>query len=108
MNQRSNRFHQRGGGVLDMDAYAKLSEPSKAHMPRTLDETRSAVKELAARGLGDYDIASATGLSVEGVRRLLGEHSENEAMEGPSDRGAEAAVSGHTRTTTTTREPHDG
>jgi hypothetical protein len=34
---------------------------------------RAAIHELRSRGLGDYDIATATGLSVEYVRRVLGE-----------------------------------
>lgn len=41
--------------------------------PQTRDEMRIAVHELASRGWTDYGIAQATELSVEQVRRLLGE-----------------------------------
>ncbi len=98
MTQRFRRNHQRlGGGTLDMAAYAKLSAAATAHAPRTIDETRAAVRELNARGLGDYDIARATGLSVEGVRRLLGERAAGKPEQGPDDRGPRSATGGDTR-----------
>jgi hypothetical protein len=55
------------GGVLDYAALARLNRP------RTADEVRVAVHELAARGMGDYEIASACELAVEQVRRILAE-----------------------------------
>lgn len=54
------------GGVLDLDALARL------HAPKTSDELRVACHELRTRGYSDHDIAAATRLSVEAVRRLLG------------------------------------
>ncbi len=54
-------------GVLDLEALARL------HAPRTSDELRAACHELRGRGYSDHGIAAATGLSVEAVRRLLGE-----------------------------------
>ena len=55
------------GGPLD---YARLA---RLNRPRTADEVRVAVHELAARGMGDYEIARACELAVEQVRRILGE-----------------------------------
>lgn len=43
------------------------------HRPQTQDEMRAAVCEMAARGMTDHTIAQASGLSVEMVRRMLGE-----------------------------------
>jgi orotate phosphoribosyltransferase-like protein len=43
------------------------------HRPQTIDEMRCACHELASRGYTDGAIASATGLSTEAVRRLIGE-----------------------------------
>jgi uncharacterized protein YoaH (UPF0181 family) len=40
----------------------------------THDEQRQAIRRLAADGMSDYGIASATRLSVEQIRRLLAEH----------------------------------
>lgn len=37
------------------------------------DEQRSAIARLATGGMSDYGIASATGLAVEMVRKILGE-----------------------------------
>lgn len=36
-------------------------------------EQRAAIKRLAAAGLGDYEIASATRLEVSFVRKIIGE-----------------------------------
>jgi hypothetical protein len=47
-----------------------------AHRPRTRDEIRVAIHEMRARGLGDHEIAQATGHAVEQVRRLIGERRE--------------------------------
>lgn len=58
------------GGPLDYSVLAALNRP------RTRDEMRIAVHELAARGMDDYTIAAATGLAVEMVRRMLGERRE--------------------------------
>jgi hypothetical protein len=46
---------------------------------RALDVTAQAevIRRLAASGMGDYTIASATRLSVEFVRRILAEHASN-------------------------------
>lgn len=43
------------------------------HRPKHSDEMRAAVFELRSRGMCEHDIARATDLSVEAVRRLLGE-----------------------------------
>lgn len=58
------------GGTLGMRELALL------HAPRTRDEMRVAVHELASRGMTDYGIAAATGLAVEQVRRMIGERRE--------------------------------
>lgn len=50
-----------------------MRELAMLHRPRTRDEMRVAVHELANRGMIDYGIAAATGLAVEQVRRVLGE-----------------------------------
>jgi hypothetical protein len=42
--------------------------------PRDAQAILAAIRELRSRGLGDYEIASATGTSGEYVRRVLGEH----------------------------------
>jgi hypothetical protein len=39
----------------------------------TADEKIEAVCRMADSGYGDYSIASATGLAVEQIRRILGE-----------------------------------
>lgn len=57
------------GGVLD---YAALTGRDR-HRPRTREEMRTAVQELAARGWTDHTIATSVGLDVEMVRRMLGE-----------------------------------
>ena len=54
------------GGVLDYAALARLNRP------RDIASIRAAIHELANRGLGDYEIASACELAVEQVRRILG------------------------------------
>lgn len=43
------------------------------HRPQSRDDMRAAVREMAATGMTDHTIAAATCLSVEQVRRLLGE-----------------------------------
>lgn len=43
------------------------------HRPRTRDEMRVAIHELASRGLGDHEIAQACELAVERARRILAE-----------------------------------
>lgn len=42
---------------------------------RELDRQQQAdaIRDLAADGVGDYDIAAATGLAVEQVRRVIGQ-----------------------------------
>jgi hypothetical protein len=44
-----------------------------AHAPRTHDELRVAVAELASRGYSVSTIARCVGIAVEAVRVLLGE-----------------------------------
>jgi hypothetical protein len=66
------------GGVLDLAALAALTGRDETaerhrHRPEDAQTMRAAIHELRSRGLGDYDIAAATGLSVEYVRRVLGE-----------------------------------
>ncbi|MGO9267668.1 MAG: hypothetical protein ACLQBA_22755 [Candidatus Binataceae bacterium] len=39
----------------------------------TADEQRAAIVKLAAAGMSDHTIASASGLAVEMVRKILGE-----------------------------------
>lgn len=46
------------------------------HRPKSPDEMREAVNNMASNGYGDYIIAAATRLSVEVVRQMLGEHRE--------------------------------
>jgi hypothetical protein len=58
------------GGVLDL---AALNRRSTQHRRQDPQAVRAAIVELRSRGLGDYDIAAATGVSVEYVRRVLGE-----------------------------------
>jgi hypothetical protein len=55
------------GGPLDYAALARLNRP------RTHEEMRVAVHELATRGMDDYEISRACELSVEAVRRFLAE-----------------------------------
>jgi hypothetical protein len=43
------------------------------HQPKDVDAMRMAVHELRNRGFGDHCIADVTSLSVEYVRRTLGE-----------------------------------
>ena len=49
-----------------------LTTLARLHAPKTTDELRVACVELHSRGFSDHDIAAATRLSVEAVRRLLG------------------------------------
>jgi hypothetical protein len=70
------------GGVLDLAALAALTDRdvtlarhATRHRPKDPEALRAAIHELRSRGLGDYDIAAATGMSVEIVRRTLGERS---------------------------------
>lgn len=37
------------------------------------EEQVAAIQRLARSGMGDYTIAAATGLSVEAIRRIIGE-----------------------------------
>jgi hypothetical protein len=43
------------------------------------DEQAKAIARLASSGMNDYGIASATGISVEMVRKILGEQKALEA-----------------------------
>jgi hypothetical protein len=61
-------------GRLDMTALAALAGRDR-HRPQTHDEMRVAVHEMAARGMSAQSIAAAAQLSVEAVRRMLGERS---------------------------------
>jgi len=60
------------GGTLGLEALAALAGRER-NRPQSRDEMRAAVQELASRGMSDHTIASATGLAVEQVRRILGE-----------------------------------
>jgi hypothetical protein len=55
--------------TIDTHDYAALA---RLNRPRDHDEIRVAIHELASRGMGDYEIASACELAVEQVRRMLG------------------------------------
>jgi hypothetical protein len=59
--------------VADYNARAILNRPQDAQA------IRATLHELRGRGFGDYEIASATALSVEYVRRVLGERQLQEA-----------------------------
>ena len=66
------------GGTLDLAGLAALTGrdlESQRHRYRPADPEaiRAAIHELRSRGLGGADIAAATGLSAEFVRRTLGE-----------------------------------
>lgn len=70
------------GGALDLAALSALSDPDDrmAHF-RLLSRNQqaAAIHRLAATGMTDHGIASATRLSVEMVRRILGEHRQETA-----------------------------
>ena len=53
------------GGSLDLDALRLL------HRPRTAQAMRAAVAEMTARGMRAAEIATATGMHIDEVRRLL-------------------------------------
>ncbi len=57
-------------GTLDWGA---LYGQRDQHRPQTREQMRVAVYELRSRGYTDHEIAAATRLSVEQVRRMLGE-----------------------------------
>jgi hypothetical protein len=57
------------GGTLD---YRAMLLKATRHRPRTASEMRVAIHEMAARGMGPYEIAVAAGLAVTEVRRILG------------------------------------
>jgi len=64
------------GGSLDLASLIALygdDTGARRHAPRTREEIRAAVHEMRSRGLGDHEIAQATGLAVEQIRRVLGE-----------------------------------
>lgn len=63
---------QRIGGVLTLEALTALTGRDQ-HRPQSRDEMRVAVHEMASRGMTDHTIAAAKCLSVEQVRRLLGQ-----------------------------------
>jgi hypothetical protein len=48
------------------------------------DEQRAAIQRMAASGLSDYTIASATRLAVEMVRRILSEDTKPPPAERPA------------------------
>lgn len=56
------------GGVLDMHALAVL------HRPRSAEAMRQAITDMAARGLGPYEIAQACEVTVDQVRRIVADH----------------------------------
>jgi hypothetical protein len=54
-----------------------LDRRARAHFDRlSRDEQVEAIRRLAHEGLGDYEIAHATKLSVEMIRRVLGARAE--------------------------------
>lgn len=59
------------GGDLDLDSLANL------HRRKTVDEMRVAVVELAGRGYSDLAIAQSLALSVEAVRRMIGDSAQD-------------------------------
>jgi len=63
---------RRIGGTLGVESLAALSGRER-HRPQTHDEMRASARELRDRGYSDHAIAAATGLSVEQIRRMLGE-----------------------------------
>lgn len=44
------------------------------------DEQRAAIVKLAASGMSDYGIASASGLAVEQVRQIIGQERAKSAI----------------------------
>ena len=56
------------GGALDMAALARMHFHALDH-----DQQGQAIRRLAASGQSEHTIASATGLSVEMIRRVLAE-----------------------------------
>ncbi|MGH3631103.1 MAG: hypothetical protein ACRDRL_27125 [Sciscionella sp.] len=54
-----------------------MSAPGHLHHFLLLDQEQQAqaIKRMAATGWSDNGIATATGLSVEQIRRILAEHS---------------------------------
>ncbi len=52
---------------------ATIADPRAHFYALSRDEQRDAIKRLALDGMSDYGIASATKLSVEMVRTILGE-----------------------------------
>lgn len=55
-------------GVLDMAALARLHFHTLGP-----DQQADGIRRMAACGHGDHTVARATGLSVEQVRRILGQ-----------------------------------
>lgn len=62
------------GGVLDLAALDALSGDNRMRHFRLLTREHQAiaVHRLAADGMSDYDISSATLLAVEQIRTILG------------------------------------
>ncbi len=56
-------------GNLD---YREMMLRATRHRPRAAAEMRVAIHEMAARGMGIYEIAVAAGLAVDAVRQILG------------------------------------
>jgi hypothetical protein len=48
------------------------------HKPQDAETMRAAIHELRARGFGDHEIAGATQLSVDYVRRILSREAQQE------------------------------
>lgn len=55
-----------------MSATTDYHERAQRHAPKTIDEARAAAHQMLAEGHSAYGIASALGLAIEQVRRLLG------------------------------------
>jgi transposase len=46
---------------------------AKQHAPKTIEEARAAAQRLLAEGYNDHGAAAALGVSVEQIRRMIGE-----------------------------------
>jgi hypothetical protein len=63
------------GGQLDLAALARLHFHSLS-----VEERTAAIHRMASDGHGAHTIAHATGLSVEMIRRIIGETNTREAL----------------------------
>jgi hypothetical protein len=65
---------------FNSDAFTALAADdirlATLNRPLDVQAIRAAIHELCNRGFGDHEIAGATALSVEYVRRVIGERKE--------------------------------